>query len=154
MNFKIQSISDIITNSSTSVITIYRREDLNTIKYIVNSILAVNSDYKFDDLFKIKLSVSDWKLEELYDRDEEISNRFKSFEEFNKYINTEATQEELDDWDERYGSMGYYDNSQSIYDGYYVQPREDHKGSTILEKAARAISQMDNIFEHDSYYNG
>ena len=53
MILKIQSISDIITNSSTEVYTIYTKNDIKTIKNIVNALLAVNGDSTFDDLFNI-----------------------------------------------------------------------------------------------------
>ena len=53
MILKIQSISDVITNSSTEIYTIYTKNDITTIKNIVNALLAVNGDSTFDDLFDI-----------------------------------------------------------------------------------------------------
>ena len=41
MVITIQSISDIITNSSTEVYTIYTKNDIKTIKSIVNALLAL-----------------------------------------------------------------------------------------------------------------
>ena len=51
MNFKIQSISDVITNSSTEVFIVIHYSDIEAIKNVVNAILRIDSDLKFDDLF-------------------------------------------------------------------------------------------------------
>lgn len=55
-NIKIQSVSDVITNSSTEIYVEATEYTLNGIKNIVNSILkAVNSEYTADDLFEFSL---------------------------------------------------------------------------------------------------
>lgn len=53
---KIQSVSDIITNSSSEVFMVYNNESFKDIKELVNAILNINKDnkYTFDDLFEIK----------------------------------------------------------------------------------------------------
>ena len=38
MNIKIQSMTDVITNSSTSVFCVYEPQNIKTIKNLVNSI--------------------------------------------------------------------------------------------------------------------
>ena len=55
VDIKIQSLIDVITNSSTSVFTIYSRYNFRDIKELVNAILAIDGNYTFDDLFDIKL---------------------------------------------------------------------------------------------------
>lgn len=55
-NIKIQSVSDVITNSSTEIYVEATEYTLNGIKNIVNSILkSVNSEYTADDLFEFSL---------------------------------------------------------------------------------------------------
>ena len=51
IGIKIQSITDIITNSSTSIITMYNLKDKQEIKEIVNAILAIEGTHTFDDFF-------------------------------------------------------------------------------------------------------
>lgn len=63
-----QSISDIITNSSSEVFTIYNESSINSVKTLVNSILkAGGSHYKFDDLFTAELVIDKDRAEEDYE---------------------------------------------------------------------------------------
>lgn len=58
--FKIQSISDIITNSSTEVFMVYDESAFKRIKEIVNAILeSTGFEQRFDDLFEIKVTDED-----------------------------------------------------------------------------------------------
>lgn len=68
MIFKIQSISDVITNSSTEVYITYYPSDKDAIINVVNAILAINGGGKFEDYFEFK-----WYPNEdfLYDKWEE-----------------------------------------------------------------------------------
>lgn len=55
-NIKIQSVSDVITNSSTEIYVEATEYTLNGIRNIVNSILkSVDSEYTADDLFEFSL---------------------------------------------------------------------------------------------------
>ena len=72
VDIKIQSITDVITNSSTSVFTIYTKNDIKTIKSIVNALLAVNGDSTFDDLFDIELLISYSVFEDLWNNSTEL----------------------------------------------------------------------------------
>lgn len=56
ISFKTKSITDVITNSSSEVFTIYRDGGIKTIKEIVNAIMNINPNnkYTFDDLFDIR----------------------------------------------------------------------------------------------------
>ena len=58
---KIQSISDVITNSSTEIYTVWDRNNIEkTIKDMVNSILNLGqADLCFDDLFTIEIHWED-----------------------------------------------------------------------------------------------
>ena len=58
---KIQSISDVITNSSTEIYTVWDRNKIGkTIKDMVNSILNLGqADLCFDDLFTIEIHWED-----------------------------------------------------------------------------------------------
>ena len=75
---KIQSISDIITNSSTEVFCMYSQHDKEEIKKLVNAILALsNSVVTFDDLFEIKMDINWDAVYHIYDNDEEISEKYE-----------------------------------------------------------------------------
>ncbi len=53
---KIQSVSDVITNSSTEIYTVCTEYTLDRLKDIVNSILEISgSSLKADDLFTFEL---------------------------------------------------------------------------------------------------
>ena len=54
---KVQTVSDIITNSSSEVFMVYDDKCINNIKELVNAILSINNtDVTFDDLFECKIS--------------------------------------------------------------------------------------------------
>lgn len=66
-NVIVQSVSDIITNSSSEVFMVYNDQSFKQIKELVNAILSINSDnkYTFDDLFEVKAHLDEeWFLEE------------------------------------------------------------------------------------------
>ncbi len=67
-----QSISDIITNSSSEIFTIYNESTIEDVKTLVNSILkAGGSHYEFDDLFEAKLAIDKDIAEEDYECSED-----------------------------------------------------------------------------------
>ena len=58
---KVQTISNIITNSSSEIFVIYRKSDFEFIKEIINELLKLaGSNKTFDDLFELKI----WAMEE------------------------------------------------------------------------------------------
>ena len=63
---KIQSVSDIITNSSSEVFMVYDADGLERIKELVNAVLSLNENntYTFDDLFTIEANL---EVEEFLD---------------------------------------------------------------------------------------
>lgn len=55
-NIKVGSITDVITNSSTEVLTVYSDNGIDFIKKMVNNILSLKggNDLNFDDLFNVR----------------------------------------------------------------------------------------------------
>lgn len=151
MVITIQSISDIITNSSTEVYTIYTKNDIKTIKSIVDALLAVNGDLTFDDLFDIELLINDSVFEYLWNDSTELQQEYPNEEDFNKYLETCTNQKDLD----RFESIWYdirWDYYISFYDGYSVTLKPGIEKTEKLEQAIRAIHTLDSIFDHEVSY--
>lgn len=134
MKLNIINIRDVITNSSTEVVCLYHEQDLQTIKNLVNAILAISGEYTFDDLFDISFEIDEGELEsqiyaDLDSLDEESMKKLAS--EYQGYYR--------DDF--------YY--NRPIYTGIIVKAKSEKS-----EKAAQLIQQIDNIFTYDAYYNG
>lgn len=152
VDIKIQSITDVITNSSTEVYTIYTTSDIKTIKSIVNALLAINGDSTFDDLFDIKLLINECAIQCLWDSSEEIQKEYPNDEDFYKYLETCTNQNELD----RFESIWYddgWDSRFSFYDGYSVTLKPGIEKTEKLEQAIRAIQTLDSIFDHEVSYD-
>ena len=151
VDIKIQSITDVITNSSTSVFTIYTKNDIKTIKSIVNALLAVNGNSTFDDLFDIELLISYSVFEDLWNNSTELQEEYPNGDDFNKYLKTCTNQNDLD----RFENIWYdtrYDFFTSFYDGYSVTLKPGIEKTEKLEQAIKAIQTLDNIFDHDISY--
>lgn len=151
MVITIQSISDIITNSSTEVYTIYTKNDIKTIKSIVNALLAVNGDLTFDDLFDIELLINDSVFEYLWNDSTELQKEYPNEDDFNKYLETCTNQKDLD----RFEDIWYdtrWDCYISFYDGYSVTLKPGIEKTEKLEQAIRAIHTLDSIFDHEVSY--
>lgn len=147
MKINIQSVSDIITNSSTEVYTIYSIRDKQTIKEIVNALLSVNGDLRFDDLFNIGMMVSEWAAETLWEESPEIQEQFPTLNDFDKYLAT-LTDDELENYADKYENLDIWDD-RPFYDGYFVSVKDDVEQTPVLERAIRAIHSFDSLFEHD-----
>ena len=136
-------MTDVITNSSTSVFCVYEPQNIDTIKRLVNSILAISGDYTFDDLFDIKFSYNYEDIsyflyteklipyKEQYDFMKSLSE-----EEFNKIVEEAGEYEGCD-----FCTEDFYGGIEVT-----VKPGID---SLKAEKAAKLISQIDSIFELD-----
>lgn len=123
----IQSMSDVITNSSTEVFMVYDSSAFDNIKKLVNAILELGgATERFDDLFEIKATVSSYFVEE-YPEYESLSE---------EEILAKATEIDEDKYD------GY-----PFVNGYEVTAKTP-KG----EELARLLSDMDNIFETYARY--
>lgn len=155
IKIKIQSISDIITNSSTEVFIVYGSNNINTIKNIVNSILSINGNYTFDDLFTIKMTVSD-SIEDVFENWEYyFPNKQKpsDIRSFWEYINS-LSQNELTELEHIWDSKNTYDwEYVPFFDGYSVSIKEGVEKTDKLQKAVDAIRSLDSIFDLDYSMN-
>lgn len=151
MKINIQSISDIITNSSTEVFTMYSSSDVNTIKNIVNAILAINGDITFDDLFNIEMHISDTVFEYLWQNSEQIQKEFPNEEEFYDYLEA-LPLEKLSRYEKLWSDAYPYDGYYSFYDGYTVSLKEGIEKTELYQQAVRAINTFDSIFDHEVCY--
>jgi hypothetical protein len=123
---KIQSVSDIITNSSTEVFMIYDEAAFKSIKELANAILALgNSDKTFDDLFEIKASVSESFFEDYPEYEGKDENEI-----------LERARKE-DKWRDDYPYV----------DGYEVTAKNPADAD-----AAKILSKIDNIFDTYAQY--
>lgn len=152
VDIKIQSITDVVTNSSSEIYTIYTSGDIKTIKSIVNALLAVNGDSTFDDLFDIEMLISDYVFENLWEKSIELQKEYPNEDDFNKYLKTCTNQNDLD----RFKDIWYDDpwhSYPSFYDGYSVTLKPGIEKTEKLEQAIRAIQTLDNIFDHEVCYD-
>lgn len=144
---KIQSISDIITNSSTEVFTIYCTRNKEDIKDLVNAILAINSNYTFDDLFTIHMEIDSYIADVIYDNYEEISKKFNDSDEFIKYLET-LSDKDLRPYEQMIYELWDY-SSRPLYSGIYITLKEGLIETKTLSNAIIAINNIAFIFEHD-----
>lgn len=151
MLIKIQSISDIITNSSTQVFTLYNRGDLITIKNIVNAIMAIDSDHTFDDFFEITLLLDEYVIEDLYDNSDELQEQFPTIDDFWDHLNT-LSEDELIEYEDMWDDFRHYESYTTIYEGYAVSLKEGVEGTPKILDAMRVINSFDTIFNHDCSY--
>ena len=149
MKINIQSVSDIITNSSTEVYTIYSIRDKQAIKEIVNALLSINGDLRFDDLFNIGMMVSEWAAETLWEESPDIQEQFSTLNDFDNYLAT-LTDDELENYADKYENLDIWD-ARPFYDGYFVSVKDDVEQTPVLERAIRAIHSFDSLFEHDVF---
>lgn len=154
MILKIQSISDVITNSSTEIYTIYTKNDIETIKNIVNALLAVNGDSTFDDLFNIELLINDSVFEYLWEDSTEIQEQYPNRDDFYDYLEKLTDESELDRLEDIWYDTHSWNCYMSFYDGYVVSIKPEIEKTEKLEKAMQAIQALDSIFSHEVSYEG
>jgi hypothetical protein len=148
---KIQSISDIITNSSTEVFCMYSQHDKEEIKKLVNAILALsNSVVTFDDLFEIKMDVNWDAAYHIWDNDEEISEKYESEEALYEFLKT-LNDEQLKEYEQKFEGC-YTDVPMSLYDGYTVSVKPGVVETETVKKAKEAINYIKNIFDYEAAY--
>lgn len=152
IKIKIQSISDVITNSSTEVFIVYDSGNIDSIKHIINAILSIDGHYTFDDLFTIKMNPAEYVIEDLYKNWEDFfpnDPKPESLNDFWEFINA-LPQEELDKYVDIWeGGQTYYWESYSFYEGYSVSIKEGVEKTDKLQKAVDAIHSLDTIFSLD-----
>lgn len=130
-----QSLSDIITNSSSEVFTVYNESSIESVKTLVNSILkAARSHYKFDDLFTAELVIDKDNAEEDYENsgDKELMSLEEFIANHDKYC---------------VESEGGYLYTQGIK----VIPKD--LDDTKLYLAAGYLSELGDIFEKVVLYS-
>jgi ABC-type uncharacterized transport system ATPase subunit len=146
---RINSITDVITNSSTSVFVVYAEHNIDSIKELVNSILAIEGKYTFDDLFDIELELNYYTIENFLD---DLSDEFNELKENNDWDpiikgyspeKKKALVDELWDLINNSYSDSYH---KSPYAGIKITPKKD---IVNLADAARIISRIDGIFDLD-----
>lgn len=164
--FKIKSLTDVITNSSTEVFTIYNKGAINKVKEMVNSILALSdatSNLTFDDLFEVDYCLNNYKKEEL------IINLVEKLKERGLKEHAEAikatvtTEEELWDYSKQnniYDTVikiiekfddGY--NDYRIVDGIRIKAKNNpNVDKAKLDKAVEMLNNIDHIFEQYACY--
>lgn len=120
---KIQSVSDIITNSSSEVFMTYDEDSFKNIKELVNAILSLNTNnqYTFDDLFTVEAS---------FDK-EDLLEHYPEYEDLNDIELLEKAYE-IDS--ENYDSYPFVN-------GYIVKAK-----SNVHDKVAKELSKIDQIF--------
>lgn len=134
MTVKIQSVSDIITNSSSEVFVIYDQNGIDTIKALVNSILKLSeSEYSCDDLFDFEF-IWDDIAEEYYNDDGGLEKTGKTLEEY-----CQDMQNDCLNWRE----------GAPLIVGIKVIPKLD---TPECKEVADMLSKIDNIFKSDVFY--
>lgn len=151
VDIKIQSITDIITNSSTSIITMYNLNDKQEIKNIVNAILAIEGNHTFDDFFTIRMLIDDYVAMDIYQHYEEYQEKYPTEDDFIAYLDG-LSDEELDHWDDIAKDMTY--DPITIFSGYTVNIKEGVEETTELKQAINAIQSISCIFDYEADYNG
>lgn len=133
MNFKIQSISDVITNSSTEVYITYYPADKDAIIDIVNAVLAINGEGKFEDYFEFT-----WIPNEDFLYDKWVDDEIKiPFEQWVESLPESFLFSEYERWDD----------CRNFIEGYSITAK-DPKNS----KAADLLTSLDSIFTTDVSY--
>ena len=164
--FKIKSLTDVITNSSTEVFTIYNKGAINKVKEMVNSILALSDDTSnltFDDLFEIDYCLNNYKKEELIINLVEKLKERGLKEQAEDIKATVTTEEELWEYSKQnniYDTVikiiekfddGY--NDYRIIDGIRIKAKNNpNVDKAKLDKAVDMLNNIDNIFEQYACY--
>lgn len=154
---KIQSISDLITNSSTEAFVVYDKSNVRDIRNLVNSILSlIDSSKTFDDYFTIEMLINyddlNWIFETYYYR-KEFREEFPEFETYGELSGEESNKfleslpfervEEIFDW----ANNNNWDRHYQLYEGFVVNAKDEN--DLVVKKVAIAINNVDNIFDVD-----
>lgn len=164
--FKIKSLTDVITNSSTEVFTVYNKEAVNNIKELVNAILALNnetSNLTFDDLFEVDFDIN-WELDNSTMMDISKTLKEKGYEEEAEYIRVGILDsDEMNDYLKQHNlfeialeRLEELDNESYEYrtvEGIIIKAKNNPKVSKEkVEAAAKLLTNIDNIFEQYAIY--
>lgn len=153
----IQSISDIITNSSTEVFVVYSKSNIADIKNLVNTIISLIDVTKtFDDYFDIKMLINYEEIYNIFEKffsNEEGKKLFPEFEEYSrldyedsiKYVEN-LSEDRLSEIVEWANERSYYGRKYQLYEGFSVTAKKE---DGELEKAANIINKISHIFDID-----
>lgn len=130
INLKVQSVSDIITNSSSEVFMVYDDKCIKNIKELVNAILSINNaDVTFDDIFECKISFDKERLLENYPE-------YNGLTEEELLCKAQEIDDEYDEWP--------YVNGVSI--------EAKNNNNDKIKNAAIILSKIDEIFDTYARY--
>lgn len=163
--FKIKSLTDVITNSSTEVFTVYNKEAVNNIKELVNAILALNnetSNLTFDDLFEVDYCFDIYEIEELINQLAEKLKERGNKEHAEAIKTTVATEEELWNYSKQNNIYDVVmeiieeiDNDTYDYrmvDGIHIKAKNNpNVDKAKLGKAVEMLNNIDHIFEQYAF---
>ena len=164
--FKIKSLTDVITNSSTEIFTVYNKDAVKSIKELVNAILSLNNETSkltFDDLFEVDFDI-DWELDKSTMMDISNTLKEKGYEEEAEYIRTGKLDcDEINNYLKRHNlfeivleRLEELDNNTYEYrtvEGIIVKPKNNPKVSKEkIEAAAKLLTNIDNIFVQYAIY--
>lgn len=164
--FKIKSLTDVITNSSTEVFTIYNKGAINKVKEMVNSILALSdttSNLTFDDLFEIDYCFDIYEIEELINQLAEKLKERGNKEHAEAIKTTVTTEEELWNYSKQNNIYDVVmeiieeiDNDTYDYrmvDGIHIKAKNNpNMDKAKLGKAVEMLNNIDHIFEQYASY--
>lgn len=156
----IQSISDLITNSSSVAFIVYNKENIASIKELVNSVLSLLDPSKtFDDYFEIEMHINYDDLEDIFDDYCKDKNLYENYPELKKYsllkdseqfkylesLSTEVIKKYFDLYNDKSYDRFYY-----MYEGFSISAKIN---DPIVEKAAAVVNRIDCIFGVDYSYD-
>lgn len=132
MKFRLQSLNDVVTNSSMEVYQLATQYTVNAVKDIINVILKIGgSDKSCDDLFTVSIDYSDM-LEDYFERC--IGN---------------------DDIDEEYRGMIEEVRNRKDEDGHYISDSEAYQElvkmglvGDVLETIEKFVDNYDNEWRY------
>ena len=129
----IQSINDIITNSSSEVVVRYDKEGVNRVKELVNRLIEPFTELKFDDLFTLTY------YREFYDEDDDcVGNEIPE-----DHPNLDKILEES--WKKT------WDGEWPDIQGIIIRPKQ---GKECMEQASKLLEGISDIFGKDIVYVG
>lgn len=156
-SINIQSISDLITNSSTEAFVVYDVENIKSIKELVNSILSLLDTSKtFDDYFTIEMEVNYDDLRSIFLELCDDENLYESWPELKTFNSLDSYAEQdnflellsidtIEDYFNYYNEDSY-DCRHYPYEGFIISAKVD---DPVVQKVARVINNVDQIFDVD-----
>ena len=141
----INSITDVITNSSTSVFVVHKESDIDSIKELVNAVLSINGNYTFDDLFEISLELDQYTIGRYLDDLSEEFDDLKNDNDWDKILESyskEKLSKLTDELWELIDNDWYWKGSPYEYIKV-IAKNSEHK------HVADLISRIDTIFDID-----